>query len=123
MIFLPIALISQNSRKALEQKRLRVQKEIAESQKILQATKKEKTETLGQLTVIKRIIDQRTELIDNLQQDLLQTDNEIQRQTIQLQILQEQYEAEKLQLNKTVKKAFKTRKSGQELAFVFSSNI
>jgi len=122
MAILPITLNSQNSRKALEQKRLRVQREIAESQKILQNTKKEKSETLSQLSTLKRIIEQRSELIDNLQQDLLQTDNEIQRQTIQLQILQQQFEAEKLQLHQTVKKAYKTRKSGQELAFVFSSN-
>lgn len=122
MAFLPLTLNSQNSRKALEQKRLRVQREIAESQKILQNTQKEKSETLSQLSTLKRIIEQRSELIDNLQQDLLQTDNEIQRQTIQLQILQQQFEAEKLQLHQTVKKAYKTRKSGQELAFVFSSN-
>ncbi len=122
MAVLPLSLNSQNSRKALEQKRLRVQREIAESQKILQNTQKEKSETLSQLSTLKRIIEQRAELIDNLQQDLLQTDNEIQRQTIQLQILQQQFEAEKLQLHQTVKKAYKTRKSGQELAFVFSSN-
>lgn len=122
MAVLPLSLNSQNSRKALEQKRLRVQREIAESQKILQSTQKEKSETLSQLSTLKRIIEQRAELIDNLQQDLLQTDNEIQRQTIQLQILQQQFEAEKLQLHQTVKKAYKTRKSGQELAFVFSSN-
>jgi len=122
MAVLPLSLNSQNSRKALEQKRLRVQREIAESQKILKSTQKEKSETLSQLSTLKRIIEQRSELIDNLQQDLLQTDNEIQRQTIQLQILQQQFEAEKLQLHHTVKKAYKTRKSGQELAFVFSSN-
>lgn len=122
MALLPLSLNSQNSRKALEQKRLRVQREIAESQKILKNTQKEKSETLSQLSTLKRIIEQRSELIDNLQQDLLQTDNEIQRQTIQLQILQQQFEAEKLQLHQTVKKAYKTRKSGQELAFVFSSN-
>ena len=122
MVSIPISLNSQNSRRALEQKRLRVQKEIAENQRILQNTQKEKSETLSQLSTLKRIIEQRSELIDNLQQDLLQTDNEIQRQTIQLQILQQQYEAEKLQLHQTVKKAYKTRKSGQELAFVFSSD-
>jgi septal ring factor EnvC (AmiA/AmiB activator) len=122
MVSIPISLNSQNSRRALEQKRLRVQREIAENQRILKSTQKEKSETLSQLSTIKLIIEQRSELIDNLQQDLLQTDNEIQRQTIQLQILQQQYEAEKLQLHQTVKKAYKTRKSGQELAFVFSSD-
>jgi septal ring factor EnvC (AmiA/AmiB activator) len=122
MVSIPISLNSQNSRRALEQKRLRVQREIAENQRILKSTQKEKSETLSQLSTLKLIIEQRSELIDNLQQDLLQTDNEIQRQTIQLQILQQQYEAEKLQLHQTVKKAYKTRKSGQELAFVFSSD-
>lgn len=113
--------ITQNSRRALEAKRKRVEKEIAESQKILFHTQKQKQNTLSQLNAISRIIEQRTELIQNLQMEVVANEDEIFKQSLQLEILKTNFESEKLKLSKTIIKAYKSRKSGREIAFVFTS--
>jgi septal ring factor EnvC (AmiA/AmiB activator) len=112
---------TQNSRRALEAKRRRVEREIAESQKILFHTQKQKQNTLSQLTTISRIIEQRTALIQNLQMEVVANEDEIFKQSLQLEILKTSFENEKQKLSKTVKKAYKSRKSGREVAFVFTS--
>lgn len=116
------ALNAQTSRKALEAKRKRVEREIAQSQRILLNTQNKKQATLHQLTTLSRIIDQRQELIVNLEKEVIATEEEIVRQYEQLSLLQADLLKEQSKLNETVRKAYKTRKSGQEMAFIFSSN-
>lgn len=112
---------AQTSRKALEAKRKRVEREIAASQRILKSTQNKKQATLHQLSTLSQIIRQRQELIENLEKEVVATEEEIVRQYEMLSILQEDLQKEKNKLNETVKKAYKTRKSGREMAFVFSS--
>ena len=116
------ALNAQTSRKALEAKRKRVEREIAQSQRILKSTQNKKQATLHQLSTLNQIITQRQELIENLEKEVVATEEEIVRQYETLSILQEDLLKEKSKLNETVKKAYKTRKSGREMAFIFSSN-
>jgi len=52
--------MAQTNRQQLEQKRRKVELEIAENKKILLSTQKEKRNTLHQLTTINKIIEQRT---------------------------------------------------------------
>ncbi len=120
-ILLGNSLNAQTSRKALEAKRKRVQREIAQSQRILKSTQSKKQATLHQLSTLNRIITQRQELIENLEKEVVATEEEIVRQYEILSILQEDLKKEKAKLNQTVKKAYKTRKSGREMAFIFSS--
>ena len=120
-ILLGNSLNAQTSRKALEAKRKRVQREIAQSQRILKSTQSKKQATLHQLSTLNRIITQRQELIENLEKEVVATEEEIVRQYEILSILQEDLIKEKAKLNQTVKKAYKTRKSGREMAFIFSS--
>ena len=115
-------LSAQNSRKALEAKRKRVEREIAQSQRILLSTQNKKQATLHQLNTLNRIIVQREELIVNLEKEVVATEEEIVRQYEQLSLLQADLVKEQTKLNETVNKAYKTRKSGQEMAFIFSSN-
>lgn len=121
LLTLNMPLDAQSSRKALEAKRKRVQRELAQSQRILKSTKTKKKATLHQLSTLKRVIKQRRELIVSLEKEIVATEEEIVRQYEQLTILQKELETVKTQLNETVKKAYKTRKTGRELAFVFSS--
>lgn len=116
------ALNAQTSRKALEAKRKKVEREIAQSQRILVSTQNKKQATLHQLTTLNRIIDQRQELVVNLEKEVIATEEEIVRQYEQLSLLQADLQKEQSKLNETVRKAYKTRKSGQEMAFIFSSN-
>ena len=115
-------LSAQNSRKALEAKRKKVEREIAQSQRILLSTQNKKQATLHQLNTLNRIIVQREELIVNLEKEVVATEEEIVRQYAQLSLLQADLQKEQSKLNETVRKAYKTRKSGQEMAFIFSSN-
>jgi murein hydrolase activator len=112
---------SQNSRQALEAKRKKVEREIKQSQNILKSTQNEKQATLHQLNTLSQIIVQRQELIENLEQEVTVTENEIVQKTAYLNLLFQELEKEKVQLHKTVITAYKTRKSGQEIAFVFSA--
>ena len=109
--------MAQTNRQQLEQKRRKVELEIAENKKILLSTQKEKRNTLHQLTTINKIIEQRTELIENIQVEIIATDGDIFSQSQRLETLKFDYEREKTKLNKTIRKAYKTRKSGKELFF------
>lgn len=110
------------SRKTLEARRLKIERELAESQKILKSTQKEKNATLNQLNTLNRVIEQREVLISNLTIEVVAAETEIEHQSRLLDTLMAHLQIEKLKLNKTVRKAYKTRKSGREVAFVFTSN-
>lgn len=110
------------SRKTLEARRLKIERELAESQKILKSTQKEKNATLNQLNTLNRVIEQREVLISNLTIEVVAAETEIEHQSRLLDTLIAHLQIEKLKLNKTVRKAYKTRKSGREVAFVFTSN-
>ena len=110
------------SRKTLEAKRLKIERELAESQKILKSTQKEKKATLHQLNTLSRIIEQREVLIANLNVEVFAAETDIQQQSRLLDTLMAHLQFEKSKLNKTIKKAYKTRKTGREVAFVFTSD-
>jgi len=110
------------SRKTLEARRLKIERELAESQKILKSTQKEKNATLHQLNTLSRVIEQREVLISNLTIEVVAAESEIEHQSRLLDTLLAHLQIEKSKLTKTVRKAYKTRKSGREVAFVFTSN-
>lgn len=114
--------MAQTNRQQLEAKRKKVEQDIAENKRILLSTQKEKRNTLHQLTTINKIIEQRTELIEGIQTEIIVADGDIFTQTMRLETLKFQYEREKEKLHKTIRKAYKTRKSSREIVFLFSSN-
>ncbi len=120
--FTAVGSIHAQSRKQLEAKRKRVERELARSQKILKTTTRKKKATLHQLTTIKKVIQQREELIRSIQAEIIATEKEVEYRTKQLDTLKTELENAKAKLNQTVIKAYKTRKSGREIAFVFSSD-
>ena len=114
--------MAQTNRQQLEAKRKKVEQDIAENKRILLSTQKEKRTTLHQLTTINKIIEQRTELIEGIQTEIIVTDGDIFTQTMRLENLKFDYEREKEKLHKTIRKAYKTRKSSRQIIFLFSSN-
>ena len=115
-------IFAQTSRQQLEAKRRKVEADIAENRRILQNTEKQKKTTLHQLTTINHIIEQRTELIANIQDEIVITDGDIFTQSMRLETLKQDFDSEKERLRKTIIKAYKTRKSSREIVFLFSSN-
>ncbi len=109
------------TRKQLEAKRQKAQKEINEARKILNETSKKKKLSLHQLNTLNQIIKQRQALITDLRDEIEEVDKEIEEKNQALKDLQEEFENEKIRFNKAVVKAYKTRKSINKLAFIFSA--
>jgi septal ring factor EnvC (AmiA/AmiB activator) len=109
------------SRKQLEAKRKKMQREISEQRKALSNTQQEKTVTLDKLNSLNQIIQQRQVVINNLGLEIRSVNYELTQKQKYLDSLSEENNLQKQKLRKTVLKAYKTRKSGREIAFVFSS--
>jgi len=109
------------SRKQLEAKRKKMQREISEHRKALSNTQQEKTVTLDKLNSLNQIIQQRQVVINNLGLEIRSVNYELTQKQKYLDSLSQENNLQKQKLRKTVLKAYKTRKSGREIAFVFSS--
>ena len=109
------------SRKQLEAKRKKMQREISEQRKALSNTQQEKTVTLDKLNSLNQIIQQRQVVINNLGLEIRSVNYELTQKQKFLDSLSQENNLQKQKLRKTVLKAYKTRKSGREIAFVFSS--
>ncbi len=109
------------SRSSLEKKRKKVEADIAANRRILKTTQKEKSATLYKLNTLNEIITQSEQLLRNLQEEVLALDVELKAKQRDLDSLQAAYEKERLKLKKTVIQAYKTRKGGQEIAFLLSA--
>jgi septal ring factor EnvC (AmiA/AmiB activator) len=109
------------SRKQLEAKRKKMQREISEQRKALSNTQQEKTVTLEKLNSLNQIIQQRQVVINNLGLEIRSVNYELTQKQKYLDSLTQENNLQKQKLRKTVLKAYKTRKSGREIAFVFSS--
>jgi septal ring factor EnvC (AmiA/AmiB activator) len=109
------------SRKQLEAKRKKMQRVIAEQKKALTSTQKEKSVTLDKLNSLNQIIQQRQVVIKNLGMEIRSVNYELGQKQKFLDSLTKEHAAQQLKLKKTIIKAYKTRKSGREIAFVFSS--
>ncbi len=70
---------------------------------------------------IHQIIQQRQVVIKNLGVEIRSVNYELGQKQKYLDSLTKEHDAQQLKLKKTIIKAYKTRKSGREIAFVFSS--
>jgi septal ring factor EnvC (AmiA/AmiB activator) len=120
-LLIPFSGLAQ-SRRELEKKRKKVQEEIQYTRGILQKTSEQKSATLHKIGAINRIIDQQAEVIKDLNIELSEADKEIDIQNETLEELKASYQSERLKLRKTVLKAYKGRKSANQLAFVFAAS-
>ena len=121
LLLIPFSGFAQ-SRRELEKKRKKVQEEIQYTRGILQKTSAQKSATLHKIGALNRIINQQAEVIKDLNTELSEADKEINQQNETLEQLKASYQAERLKLRKTVLKAYKGRKSANQLAFVFAAS-
>lgn len=112
---------AQNSRSDLEKQRAAIQREIDEVKNSLNETKKNKKETLGQLSLIQKRLRLRLSEIENIneqigliQGDINQSFRDINKLKLELDTLKNQYE-------KSVLYAYKNRSNYDFLNFIFSS--
>ncbi|MSP57452.1 MAG: hypothetical protein EXR17_01145 [Flavobacteriaceae bacterium] len=98
-----------------------MQREISEQKRILTTTQKEKKITIHKLNSLNQIIHQRQVLIHSLGIEIRTVNYELVQKQKYNDSLKHEYDQQKLILHKTLIKAYKTRKSGREISFVFSS--
>jgi len=126
ILFLTIFLagtssFAQVNRSELEKQRAAIQREIDEVKSSLNETKKNKKETLGQLSLIQKRLRLRQSEIENIneqisliQGDIIQSARDINKLTLELDTLKNQYE-------KSVLYAYKNRSNYDFLNFIFSA--
>lgn len=118
--FIVLESAAQN-RTQLEQKRKKVQNEIAYTRTILNKTSKKKTATLHKINTLNQIIQKQGQVIGQLKDEVAEADSEITKQSLTLDELKSIYDKERQKLKKVVRQAYKSRKVSNEMAFVFSA--
>jgi septal ring factor EnvC (AmiA/AmiB activator) len=110
------------TRAELEKERQNIMAAIRETEEQLEATKKSKTATMGQLRALQSKLAERQRLIRNINADISQLNSNIQASSQEVSKLKTNLEALKLQYAGSVRYAYKSRSSYDMLAFLFSSD-
>lgn len=111
----------QKSRKALEQKKSSLKKEIDYKNKLLRETKKSKKLSLNQLTLYRKKIANREALINTLKQEVNFIDQQIENTHLDIRDKENELAMLKEEYAKMIYHAFKTKSSYHKLMFVFAS--
>ncbi|MBC8035253.1 MAG: peptidoglycan DD-metalloendopeptidase family protein [Chitinophagaceae bacterium] len=112
---------AQPTKADLEKQRASIQKEIDEVKASLNTTKKNRRETLGQLSLIQKKLRQRQALINNINQQMNLIQGDITQSTRDILKLRKELDTLKLQYEKSVVYAYKNRSNYDFLNFLFSS--
>lgn len=110
------------SKKELEKKRAALQKEIEQTGKKLDETKKIKTGSLNQLTALRKRIRAREELINVVTSEINSLDNQIDENNSDISSLGNKLGQLKKEYASTIRYAYCNRNSNEMLMFLFSSS-
>jgi murein hydrolase activator len=123
LVTLPLlAMAQQPSRADLEKRRQNIMEAIQQTQAQLEATKRDKNATMGQLRALQAKLAQRQRLIGNINEEISQINNNIQTASHEVVVLKENLQTLKMRYAQSVRYAYKTRSSYDMLAFLFSSS-
>jgi len=106
----------------LEKQRAAIQREIDEVRASLNETKKNKKETLGQLSLIQKRLRLRQSEIDNINQQMDLIQGDINNSGRDIAKLKKELDTLKMQYEKSVLYAYKNRSNYDFLNFIFSSS-
>ncbi|RYE25610.1 MAG: peptidase M23 [Sphingobacteriales bacterium] len=112
----------QPTRADLEKRRQGILASIRETEEQLEATKKDKSATMGQLRALQNKLSERQKLIGNINTEIGQINDNIKNSSSQVTNLKQNLEQLKAGYAQSVRYAYKTRSSYDMLAFLFSSN-
>jgi septal ring factor EnvC (AmiA/AmiB activator) len=112
----------QATKSDLEKQRAAIQKEIDDVKASLNETKKNKKETLGQLSLIQRRLRLRQSEIDNINQQMDLIQGDINNSSKDITKLKKELDTLKMQYEKSVLYAYKNRSNYDFLNFIFSSS-
>lgn len=112
----------QPTRAELEKRRQDIIQSINETEELLEATKKNKNATIGQLRALQNKLSERQKLIKTINDEIGAINSNIQTSTHEVNTLKNNLEVLKARYAQSVRYAYKTRSSYDMLAFLFSSN-
>ncbi|MBD79160.1 MAG: peptidase M23 [Crocinitomicaceae bacterium] len=113
--------IAQKSRKTLERERSEITKQIDYKNKLLKETRKSKSASLNQLSLLRKKIANRERLIKTLRNETKLIEEQITDKNREIQLREEELQALKEEYAKMIYHAYKTRSSYDKLMFVFAS--
>ncbi len=117
-----IGVFGQATKSDLEKQRAAIQKEIDDVKASLNETKKNKKETLGQLSLIQKRLLLRQSEIDNINQQIDLIQGDINNSNKDITKLKKELDTLKMQYEKSVLYAYKNRSNYDFLNFIFSSS-
>lgn len=117
-----IGVFGQATKLDLEKQRAAIQKEIDDVKASLNETKKNKKETLGQLSLIQKRLLLRQSEIDNINQQIDLIQGDINNSNKDITKLKKELDTLKTQYEKSVLYAYKNRSNYDFLNFIFSSS-
>ncbi len=112
----------QPTRSDLEKRRTNLLNEIAETQPQLEATKKDKKATMGQLNALMAKLRTREKLIDNINSELTNINGNINTSAQEIQNLNKSLEVLRAGYARSIRYAYKHSESQNMMAFLFSAN-
>ncbi|MEW6467767.1 MAG: peptidoglycan DD-metalloendopeptidase family protein [Bacteroidota bacterium] len=115
------ALSQQSKKKALEEKKKKLQKEIEEKNKLLAEIKGSKTKSLLQLAILNNKIKDQEELISTLNGEINYLVGQINDTRADIRSKEEQLQKLKDDYAAMVRQAYKSRSSYDRLIFIFSA--
>ncbi len=120
LCFFSITLGAQN-KQDLTEKRQNLLKEINKAAKLLSATKKDKKAALDQYYTLQRQVEQRTELIETLQQEIAFSNQSLIRTSGAINDLQADMNRLELEYGEMARQAYRDKINDNKLLFLFSA--
>lgn len=123
LIFFCYSAHSQNNKKEkLENEKRKLEKEIAYTNELLLATKKDKAATITRLLLLKSKIDKQQALMNNINTEIALLGNQINSNQTQINKLSEELRVLKEEYAKMIYYASKNRNANERLMFIFASD-
>ena len=122
LLFSAGVVAQQPTRAELEKRRQDIMEAIKQTQDQLEATKKNKNATMGQLRALQNKLSERQRLIHNINSEIGAINNNIQKSNQEVNHLKENLTVLKMRYAQSVRHAYQTRSSYDLLAFLFSAD-
>ncbi len=121
LFMLPFVLLGQN-KKMLEDKRKKLTKEIEITNKLLDKTRQNKTAAYERLVTLQNQIDRREDLISTIENEVLESEELINRNTAVIEALHQDVAMMKEEYGKIVRHSFRLKTLSNPLLFLLSAD-
>jgi murein hydrolase activator len=122
MFIFSCALFAQDTKEDIQKKQQDLQKQLTDLNNTLDAIKRNKKESLGQLALVQRKIATRQQLVKNLDKQMHNIDHDIYQNELGINHLKLELDTLKIQYAKSILFAYKNRSNYDYLNFLFSAS-